>query len=291
MAVLRNGTAMYRAKGQGRNSYQVFDERMHAGVVAMLQIENDLRHALERAALAVYYQPIIRLSDSAVIGLEALVRWPHPARGLVSPADFIPVAEDTGLIVPLDQWVLGEACRQLAAWRARGIVPEGTSVSSNVSSRAFNRGNIVATVESALAATAIPPSCLKVEITESAIIDNPESAKAMLEKLKGLGVHLSIDDFGTGYSSLSYLHSFPFDNLKIDRAFVARMGPSGENWEIVHAIINIANSLRMEVIAEGIETAEQYQTLQSLGCDAGQGYYMARPMPADGVEEFLRERS
>ncbi len=277
-------TAMYRAKHQGRGNYQVFDAEMHALANARLQIEMDLRRAIDRQEFVACYQPIVSLSSGTIIGFEAIVRWNHPEHGSISPTDFIPIAEDTGLIVPIGFWILQEACRQLKLLKAQN---DRLVMSVNLSVRQFCQVDLAEQVARVLEETGLQGHNLKLEITESVILENTDYAADTLQRLKELQVQLSIDDFGTGYSSLHYLHRFPFDNLKIDRSFISRIGPSGENLEIVRAIITLAHSLGMDVVAEGIETPAQASYLRNLGCEHGQGYFFSKPLDGDGARAIL----
>ncbi|HEX8558044.1 MAG TPA: EAL domain-containing protein [Pyrinomonadaceae bacterium] len=282
--VLRDAdTAMYRAKENGKARYELFDAVMHARAVERLRLENDLRRAAERGEFMVYYQPIVSLDADRVAGFEALVRWEHPERGFVPPTEFIPVAEETGMIVEIGQWVLRESCRQMREWQRRSFDNRLLTISVNLSSKQFLQPNLIGCVKQTLHETDLDPRCLKLEITESIMMENAETASAMLVQLRSLGVQLSIDDFGTGYSSLSYLHRFPVNTLKIDRSFVARMGDAGENSEIVHTILTLASNLGMDVIAEGVETKGQLAQLKAMGCPYGQGYLFSRPVDAAGA--------
>jgi predicted signal transduction protein with EAL and GGDEF domain len=267
-------TAMYRAKAQGRARAEIFDARMRAEAVARLQLETDLRRAIERDELRVFYQPIVRLAGSEIVGYEALVRWQHPAKGLVSPGLFIPVAEETTLINVIGQYVLGEVCRQGSSWPSR-------YVSVNISGRHFTQGNVVADVRNALTQGTLPPKSLNIEVTESILMLHPDAALATMNQLRGLGCQIALDDFGTGFSSLSYLHRFPIDRLKIDRSFVRDATRDRKNEEIIRSIVALGTGLGLDVVAEGIETAEQRDLLVTLGCEYGQGYLFARPAPAD----------
>jgi diguanylate cyclase (GGDEF)-like protein/PAS domain S-box-containing protein len=280
-------TAMYRAKGLGRDRYETFDEGMHARAVALLKLESDFRRALDRSELSLIYQPILHLRSGSGRIFEALVRWRHPERGLLSPDEFIPLAEETGLIVPLGQWVLREACAAVRAWRdAGGARGEEASVSVNLSVREFSQDDLVGRVADLLRQHDLGPGSLKLEITESVIMGDPEAAIVRCLALRELGVGIAIDDFGTGYSSLSYLRRLPVDALKIDRSFVSSMLESTESLEIVRAILSLAGTLRIATVAEGVETREQLEKLRELGCDFGQGYLFARPMPRE--EAFAR---
>jgi EAL domain-containing protein (putative c-di-GMP-specific phosphodiesterase class I) len=280
-------TAMYRAKALGKAHHVVFDKAMHTSVVARLRLETDLRRAIERQEFRLEYQPIVTLETGRVVGFEALVRWNHPERGSVSPVEFIPASEETGLIIPLDLWVLGEACRQMSVWnrKLRPAAPMGISV--NLSSKHFAQTDLIDHIDQVLRETGLDAGCLRLEITESVIMGHTDSATSMLRQIKERGVTLSMDDFGTGYSSLSYLHKFSFDLLKIDRSFVSRMGARGENSEIVATIVALAHNLGMHVVAEGVETAEQCDQLRALNCQYGQGYFFSRPVPASVAEQLL----
>lgn len=280
-------TAMYRAKSLGRARHEVFDTTMHLRAVALLQLENDLRRAIERQEFQIYYQPIVSLTTGRLDGFEALVRWQHPERGTISPADFIPVAEETGLIVPIGFWVLCNACRQLRDWQKRFSTQLRLSVSVNLSSKQFSQPNLIEQIDQILRETSLNSCNLKLEITESVVMENAESATKMLLQLKALGVQLHIDDFGTGYSSLSYLHRFPIDQLKIDRSFVSRMGADDDSTEIVRAIVTLAQNLGMSVTAEGIETAEQLTQLREMQCEYGQGYFFSKPLTQVAAEALI----
>ena len=277
--------AMYRAKSLGRGRHAVFDATMHAAAVQRLQVETALRRAIERRELLLHYQPIVSLRDRALLGFEALVRWQHDGR-LISPADFIPIAEDTGLIVPLGEWVLREASRQLAEWHARFPGLPELFVAVNVSRRQLTDPGLLATVRGALADTRLRPASLRLEITESALVEDDASADPVLRKLKALGVRLEMDDFGTGYSSLSCLNRFPLDGLKIDRSFVSHT-TRRDYAAVLQAIITLARNLGMEVVAEGLEQPEQVALLQALDCEYGQGYFFSKPLPADAAETMI----
>ncbi|HEY6217991.1 MAG TPA: EAL domain-containing protein [Pyrinomonadaceae bacterium] len=282
--------AMYRAKENGKARYEVFDHGMHARAVSRLQLESDLRQAIERNEFCVYYQPIVSLETGRLAGFEALVRWNHPRRGLVSPADFIPVAEETGLIVPIGEWVLNEACARVRQWQIDSPSHRSLSLSVNLSARQVAQPDLLNRIKEALENSKLNSHCLKLEITESVVMENAEAAAQMFKQLRSLGVQLSIDDFGTGYSSLSYLHRFPLNYLKIDRSFVSRLTTDNDN-AIVRTISTLARNLGMEVIAEGIETEEQFQQLKMLGCEYGQGYLFSRPVANEGVDHLLSQDS
>jgi diguanylate cyclase (GGDEF)-like protein/PAS domain S-box-containing protein len=285
--LLRNADlAMYRAKS-GEGGYAIYDPKMHARLVERLQLEADLRRALDLDELVLHYQPIVALGSGAITGFEALVRWQHPTRGLVPPDEFIGLAEETGLIRPLGRWVLEQACRELAGWRKSYGLPWLT-ISVNLSGYQLQHGSLVADVSAALAASDLPAHCLVLEMTESVLMDHSEENLELLGSLKEMGVRLAIDDFGTGYSSLSYLHRFPVDILKIDRSFVERLGTSGDDSELVGTIVRLGQSLRMTTIAEGVEEPEQVRLLQQLGCELAQGFHFSRPIFAEAVEDHLR---
>jgi diguanylate cyclase (GGDEF)-like protein/PAS domain S-box-containing protein len=286
--VLRDADlAMYRAKARGRARHQLFYPEMRAGAVRLLALENDLRRALERDELRVFYQPVVALDTGRVSGFEALVRWQHPEHGLVSPADFIPIAEETGLVVPIGRWVLNEACLQARAWQREH--PDGPPVwvSVNVSARQLTQLGLVRDVREVLAATGISPDQLKLEITESIISADAAAAVAPLKQLDAMGIRLDMDDFGTGHASLSYLHRFPISTVKIDQYFVGKMDVSQECLEIVRTILSLAHNLEMDVVAEGVETTAQLELLRALGCRQVQGYLISRPRPAAEAGAFI----
>jgi len=279
--------ALYRAKSKGRGRYEIFDETMNAHALERLELEADLRLALERGEFTVYYQPKITLATGQLAGMEALVRWASPTRGLVAPAAFIPLAEETGLIRPLGQWVLEEACRQTRRWHDQAPgAPLVTCV--NLSARQFQHPTLVEDVARALQESGVAPPWIELEITESVVMEDAETTIATLHQLKALGVRLAIDDFGTGYSSLSYLKRFPVDTLKIDRSFVSGMQRESDDASIVHAVVSLGHALRLSVVAEGVETAEEEAHLRALGCDLGQGYSFARPLPREQADVFIR---
>ncbi|MCB1022921.1 MAG: bifunctional diguanylate cyclase/phosphodiesterase [Acidobacteria bacterium] len=280
--------AMYHAKSC-EQSYVVFDPSMHTRAVTLLQIETDLRHAIERDEFVTYYQPIISLKSMKLIGFEALIRWNHPTRGLVPPVEFIPVTEVTNLIVPITLWILRKSCSQLAEWKRKYPNHSDLMISVNLSGKHFAQHDLVKQVKDILRDTKLDPRFLKLELTESAIMENAETAIFMLKRLRDIGVQLSIDDFGTGYSSLSYLHRFPINTLKVDRSFVGSMEEGSENGEIVRTIIALAKALNLSVIAEGIETVHQLHQLRVLNCEYGQGYLFSRPVPREQAEEIIRD--
>ena len=267
--------AMYRAKSEGKARYEMFDPQMRAEAVARMELERDLRRAIDRRELCVYYQPIVDLATMHVRGFEALVRWRHSQRGLIPPIQFISIAEETGLIVEIGEFVISEACRQATLLTRNGHAP---TMSINISSRQFSEGNLVAHFRKVLADTGLHSERLNLEITESVLMQHASTALATMEELRALGMRISIDDFGTGYSSLSYLHGFPIDQLKIDASFVKNSTANRKNREIVRSIVDLGRNLGMDVVAEGIETAEQLSDLRMLQCGYGQGYLFARPM-------------
>ncbi len=277
--------AMYRAKEAGRNTYRFFDEAMNVEANDHLHLSNGLRRALERQEFVLHYQPQIDLITHQVVGAEALIRWNHPELGLVPPSRFIPVAEDSGLIVKIGEWVIAQACRQAMAWQHQGL--PALLMAVNLSAVQFARGNLEETVSHALESSGLQAELLELELTESSLIHNVEHALAALRRLKAIGVHLSIDDFGTGYSSLSYLKRFDIDKLKIDQSFVRDLASDPDDAAIVNAIIQMAKNLGLRTVAEGVETSEMLQRLQNFGCDEAQGYFFARPMPADEFSAFV----
>jgi diguanylate cyclase (GGDEF)-like protein/PAS domain S-box-containing protein len=289
--ILRDAdTAMYRAKSQGRARHEVFDSAMHARAVALLELETDLRQALEREEFEDHYMPVVSLETGRVTGFEALVRWRHPRRGRVPPGDFISVAEDAGLTIAIDRWMLHRACRQVKAWHGRFPEAAGRlTVSVNLSGRQFRQSDLVEAVEQAIAEAGLEGPSLAVEITENVLIESTDQALQILGRLRRMGVEIYLDDFGTGYSSLSYLQRFPIDVVKIDRSFVARMGPRGEGHEIVRAIVTLAHNLGLRVVAEGIETPDQLAELRTLRCGYGQGALFSLPVSAERAEEILAQ--
>jgi diguanylate cyclase (GGDEF)-like protein len=280
--LLRNADlAMYRAKVNGKARFEIFDQSMNADAMERLELEADLRRALERQELRLHYQPIVSLETGQIRAVEALARWQHPRRGLISPLQFIPIAEETGLIIPLGRWVLEEACRQVRHWQLTHPEARDLLVSVNLSGRQFQNARLVDEVGQILRESGLAPDCLQLEITETAVMKDASAALDTLHQLKALGVKLAIDDFGTGYSSLSYLRQFPVDTLKIDRSFVDGLGRETQDTELVRSVIAMARSLSLAVTSEGIETTEQLAQLQELGCDRGQGFYFARPLPPE----------
>ena len=276
--------AMYRAKDRGRARHEVFDDAMRVAAVTRLRLSRDLRWALERDELHLVYQPVIDLGWRGTTAVEALLRWRHPVHGPVSPGEFIPLAEESGLIVPIGAWVLGQACRQAVAWEADGQV---LTVAVNLSARHFCHPGLVDTVAGALRDSGLDPARLHLEITESAVMDEPEAAIEVMEELKALGVGLAIDDFGTGYSSLGYLKRFPVDALKVDRSFVGGLGSNLQDRTIAAAVVGLAHSLGLTAVAEGVETDQQLEELRALGCDSAQGFLWSRPVEPDALVPWL----
>jgi diguanylate cyclase (GGDEF)-like protein len=280
-------TAMYRAKRLGKSRCEVFDTSMFDAAQERLALEADLRLAIERQEFEVWYQPIMSLAARRISGFEALIRWRHPTRGPISPADFIPIAEDTGLIVPIGNWVLREACRQLVAWDRQHPQSAGIVVNVNLSAKQCMHPDLVSDVSRILHETGCPPERIKLEITEGVVLENSDVVSDVLLKLRGLGVQLGLDDFGIGYSALSYLQRFPFQTIKIDRVFVSAMHETG-NSEIIRAIVSMAAGLDMNVTAEGVETADQVDRLTDLECEFAQGFYFHRPLTATDAGAMLR---
>ena len=283
----RSGAAMTRAKSAGRARYEMFDRAMHAKAVARLRMETDLRRAVDRGEFELFYQPLITLESGRITELEALVRWRHPERGLVPPLDFIPLAEETGLIVPIGTWVLREACRQMSEWQRRFPRETPLSVSVNLSVKQFAQPNFVSHVAALVAESGLDPHCLKLEITESFAIEDPARTRGMLEELRTLGVRIYLDDFGTGYSSLGYLHQLPLDAIKIDRSFVMQMGLGDTHLQLVRTVRSLAENIGVFAVAEGVETAEQLLTLRTMGCESAQGYLFSKPVTAAEAGQLL----
>jgi EAL domain-containing protein (putative c-di-GMP-specific phosphodiesterase class I) len=281
--------ALYRAKDAGRARHALFNLDMEQSAMQRLELESELRRALEHSEVQPHYQPLVALDNGRIIGWEALARWQHSERGTIPPAVFIPIAEETGMIVSLGRWILECACRQAQRWLE---IMDGDSLTMNVNvaARQFQDPDLITDVASILEQTGLPPRCLKLEITESAVMEDADTAERTLRNLKQLGVQVAIDDFGTGYSSLAYLKRFPVDTLKIDRSFVDRLGQDAQDTAIVRSIIALAQALEMNVTAEGIETASQQAQLQLLGCDVGQGYLFGRPAAWTEAEQLLRNQ-
>jgi Amt family ammonium transporter len=280
--------AMYRAKEMGR-PYMIFDRRMHKEILEALSLEAELREAMVRDQMVLHYQPIVNVDTRGLEGFEALVRWNHPSRGIVPPGKFIPLAEETGIILPLGRWVIAEACRQLGRWQRTIPGAERLSVSVNVSCRQFARDGLVEHVAQVLQETGLDPSCLKIEITESVLMRDTARSISELNRLKALGVRIAVEDFGTGYSSLSYLRQLPIDHLKIDRSFISGSDNVEDNVKIVTSIISLARNLGLTVIAEGVEREDQFARLQSVRCDKAQGYMFSRPVDGVAAGRYIRE--
>jgi EAL domain-containing protein (putative c-di-GMP-specific phosphodiesterase class I) len=288
--ILRDAdTAMYNAKLRGKACYLVFDKSMHVNALDRLELEIDLRHAIERKEFVLYYQPIITLENRSIMGFEALVRWQHPQRGFLLPMEFIPLAEETGLIIPLSLWIIREACRQMRIWHQQAPSESPLIVSINISPKHFKNANFVDQIITILDETTLNPEHLALEITETVIMDNTDHMIAVLSQLKDLGIKIHIDDFGTGYSSLSYLQRFPINTLKIDRSFIGRLGGTGKDIEIVQSIINMAHNMKLHVIAEGVEKAENLKTLENLKCEYAQGYFFSHPLNINDAEVLLAQ--
>jgi EAL domain-containing protein (putative c-di-GMP-specific phosphodiesterase class I) len=281
--------AMYRAKERGRARCELFDAEMRARAARRLEVERDLRQALERDELTLHYQPLVALGSGEVIGLEALVRWEHPVRGILDPGEFVPIAEDSGLIGPIGRWVQERACRQAKEWHELRPDQRPLDVSVNLSARQVAHRDLASSVADVLDRTELDADHLRLEITESVLVEDSASAMATLEALNEIGVRLVLDDFGTGYSSLAYLNRFPFGALKIDRSFVEGLGIEQEHTAIVEAIVGMARALSLDAIAEGVENEAQLSELRRLGCDFAQGHLFSRPLPAEQITRMVRD--
>ncbi len=289
--VLRDADiAMYRAKVQGKARYEIFDPAMRDRIMERIAIEADLRQALDRDELHVYYQPIISLKTGELKGLEALIRWQHPDRGLLLPVDFIPIAEETGLISNLDRWVMRKACYQMKEWQAQEFVEPEITVSVNLSAGHLSQFDLKDHVEMILEDTGLQSDNLKLEITENAIMENNEITNSVFKQLQGIGVKIQIDDFGIGYSSLSYLSNFPIHALKIDQSFVNQMTEDGNQTKIIQTIVMLAHGLGIEVVAEGVETEAQFKQLRAIGCEYAQGNLISEPKDAETIKGVIVER-
>jgi diguanylate cyclase (GGDEF)-like protein len=287
-ALMKNADiAMYRAKDRGRNAAELYSPQMRHDAERRLQMESALRRALERDEFVLHYQPKVAIDSGHITGFEALVRWRHPQSGLVGPDKFIAAAEENGLIVPLGEWVLRTACRQAALWHQSGL--RTGKVAVNLSARQFRAKGLLNTIRDVMEQTGLPPSLLELEITESVVMQDPDQAARLLDDLRNAGITLALDDFGTGYSSLSYLKRFPFDHVKVDRSFIRNLPDDAEDCAITKAIVAMAHSLKLKVIAEGVEHVAQHEFLAQLGCDELQGYLISRPVPRDDMERLLRE--
>ncbi len=276
--------AMYRAKWDGKNRYVVFETGMQDAVQTRMELEMDLRVALENEEFSLVYQPTFDLSDMSPTGVEALIRWNSPTRGTVQPDDFIPLLEETGLITQIGKWVLEEACRQGAAWRAAGHM---IGMAVNVSARQLDTDQLIGDIESALSGSGLAPEALTIEITETTLMRNADETARRLTTIKGLGVRIAIDDFGTGYSSLAHLQKFPVDALKIDRSFISGLTNKGEGEALIHTLVQLGKALSIETLAEGIEQTQELSLLRDERCDSGQGFLFARPLDVAATEAFL----
>ncbi len=281
--------AMYDAKAKGRARHVIFDSEMHAEAARMIRLETELQRAVEKNEFILHYQPIIKMEGNEIIGFEALVRWQHPERGLIPPLDFITAAEESGLIIPIGEWVVREACRQMRQWQMQFPGYENLTISVNISGKVFSQPNFYEVIEDILRETGLEPSKLRLEIVESMLIEHPEIASEILKRLQKLNVRFDIDDFGTDYSALNYLRHFPINGLKIDRSFIEALPSDKNNAEIVKVIIALARALNMDVIAEGIETTEQMELFRNMRGEYAQGFYIFRPMDSTAVERILRE--
>jgi diguanylate cyclase (GGDEF)-like protein/PAS domain S-box-containing protein len=282
--------AMYKAKFNGRGCHMIFDETMRKDVLSYLQLETDLHHAIENHDFIIYYQPIVSIEDNRISGFEALLRWHHEKRGFIPPAEFIPLAEETGLIIPIGNWILQKACQQVCLWQSQFPSNQPLTVSVNVSSKQLAHPDFIKQVQSVLEKTGIDPQSLKLEITESFLMEDTKIT-TVLSQLKEMAIQIHIDDFGTGYSSLSYINKFPVSALKIDRSFINKMGLEGEDSEIVRAIVNLAHNLKMDVIAEGVEKGEHLPILKALNCKYVQGYFFSHPLNSQEAEKLLNANS
>jgi diguanylate cyclase (GGDEF)-like protein len=289
-ALIRDAdAALYRAKERGRGGYEIFDEVMRSRVIEHMQTENDLRRALQRNELELHYQPILKLSDGSIVAMEALLRWHHPERGLIGPAAFIPVAEESRLIIPIGRWVIEQACLQAAEWQQRAPDSAPIGVAVNLSARQIADPQLVGSISAALRTSGLDAGTLRLELTESTLIEDTESVERTLQSLKELGARLVLDDFGIGFSSLGYLKRLPLSAIKLDRSFVEHLTEDSDDAAIVHAVTEMAQALNISVVAEGVETEEQLQAVRALGCGYAQGFYFARPVPVGELEALLSE--
>jgi EAL domain-containing protein (putative c-di-GMP-specific phosphodiesterase class I) len=277
---------MYKAKDSGKNTYCIFTPQMNQNLIGQFKLQNDLKSALQNNEFILHYQPLIDLSDHRITGAEALIRWNHPSMGMIPPISFIPLAESSGLIVPIGEWVIQEACRQGAAWHKEG---KEITVAINISAVQFKRGNLEEVIKDALRSSGLNPYFLELELTESILINDVENVLKTLQSLKVLGIQLSIDDFGTGYSSLTYLKRFAVDKLKIDQSFVRDIADDQEDAVIVKTIIQMAKSLNLKTIAEGVENEAVLRVIETYGCDEVQGYYFAKPLEPSVFEAYYKE--
>jgi diguanylate cyclase (GGDEF)-like protein len=287
-ALIRDAdSALYRAKERGRGGYEIFDEVMRSRVIEHMQIENDLRRAIQREELELYYQPVIKLSDGSITALEALLRWNHPERGMTGPLAFIPVAEESRLIVPIGRWVIEQACRRAALWQQLKPDAAPVSVAVNLSARQIADPDLLSHIEGSIRANRIDPSTLWLELTETTLLDETVFVERTLDALRGLGVRLVLDDFGVGFSSLGYLKRLPLSMIKLDRSFVENLAGSSHDAAIVRAVSEMANTIGIGVVAEGVETEDQVQMASALGCGYAQGFHFAEPVPASYIEHLL----
>ncbi|AFY64591.1 bifunctional diguanylate cyclase/phosphodiesterase [Geitlerinema sp. PCC 7407] len=284
-------TAMYHAKSSGKSQYQIFTPAMHETALKRLQIETDLRKAVKNQEFEIYYQPIINLQNGTIAGAEALLRWIHPTHGMISPAQFIPIAEETGLILQLGNWVLWQSCHQLNFWQTQQLVSSDFFVSINLAAAQFAEPNFVQQIDAVIAETQIAPECLKLEITESTILENTEASERVFQNLRDRQIEISIDDFGTGYSSLCYLSLFPINTLKIDQSFLRTVEDNARKRRLLTAIVNIGDTMDMTLVAEGIETPQQLSLVRSLGCQLGQGYLFSAPINVQNMNHFLTNQT
>jgi EAL domain-containing protein (putative c-di-GMP-specific phosphodiesterase class I) len=286
--VLRDADiAMYKAKASGKARFEIFDIKMRSHAFSRLEMEQDLRSALENGEFQLYYQPIVSMVSNQLVSFEALIRWIHPTRGLLLPGEFLPIAEESGLILPIEKWVIHEACVQLRQWHQTYPSLQNVCVNVNISNRQFAQSNFVDGVVKALNTTDLKPEYLKLEITENILISNYAAANEVFTKLRKLGVQLEIDDFGSGYSALGYLQHFPISAIKIDKSFIDEIGKSRRGIELIRAIVTMARELGMEAIAEGIETGEQLDELKNLSCSFGQGFLLSRPLDKEAAKKIL----
>jgi len=290
--IIRNAdAAMYHAKEKGRSQFKIFDKTLHEKALSLLQIETDLRKAIENKEFDLYYQPIVSLDNISILGFEALIRWNHPTRGLVYPDSFIPVAEETGLIIPIGRWVLKKACRDLRRWDEQVESKLPLFMSVNISSKQFLRPSLIDDIKAILDETGLSPDKLKLEITETALMEDVHETIPLIQRLKDLGVQIVIDDFGTGYSSMSYLQQLPIDTLKVDQSFISRIenNNNDENKNIVETIVSLALKLGLKVVAEGVETDKQHSVLSQMNCQMAQGYLFSRPLKKEKMDELIKK--
>jgi EAL domain-containing protein (putative c-di-GMP-specific phosphodiesterase class I) len=281
--------ALYRAKEKGRGGYELFDSAMRARAVEHMRIENDLRRALDRGELELHYQPIVGLRDGSIMAIEALLRWRHPEYGLTSPTSFIPVAEESQLIVPVGRWVIEEACNKVAEWQSLQPDAAPVRIAVNLSGRQIGDPQLLPTVSAAIEASGIDPPTLSFELTESVLFEESGVSEPIMRSLRGIGVRLVLDDFGSGFSSLGYLKRFPLDGIKLDRSFIENVADGLTDAQIVKAVVEMARALGLEIVAEGVETADQLAAVRNLGCHQAQGFYFMPPLPAEEVPGVLAQ--